>query len=235
MDNLYDNDNSDYNGNLNIATQFMYKIYAWMGFGLSLTAVTAYFVSHTSLAKIIMQNMGLLLVLFLIQLGLVIGLSFFIQKLSYATASFAFILYSIITGLTLSSLFLVYTNASLVTTFAICASMFIFLALYGYYTKKDLTSWGSILLMALFGLIIGMIVNLFLKSSSMQFILSAIGVILFSLLTAYDVQKLKNMSNQFLQEGHMFKKVSILGALTLYLDFINLFLMLLNFTGSRKD
>jgi uncharacterized protein len=218
-----------------IATRFMYKVYGWMSLGLALTGITAYAISNTALAPLIMQNMGLLLVLFLIQLGLVVSLSFFLSRLSYTTAALAFLLYSVLTGVTFSTLFLVFTQSSLALTFGITAAMFASLALYGYYTQADLTSWGNILFMALIGLIIGLFVNLFLHSSAFQYLLSAVGVIIFSLLTAYDAQQIKLMCARMLQEGHMSAKVGILGALTLYLDFINLFLMLLNFTGQRKD
>jgi len=218
-----------------IATRFMYKVYAWMSGGLALTAVTASLASNTAWAQMLKQNTGLLLLLFLVQLGLVATLSFFLTRLSYLTASLMFILYSGLTGLIFSTLFLAFTQSSLVATFIVTAAMFATFALYGYYTQSDLTSWGNILFMILIGLLIGLIINMFLKNSVFQYVLSACGVVLFSLLTAYDAQQIKNMCAQMLQNGHISRKVAILGALMLYLDFINLFLMLLDFGGERKD
>lgn len=218
-----------------IATRFMYKVYVWMSVGLGLTATIAYFASNTALARILSENTALLLLLFLIQLGLVAGLSFVLPRLSYFTAGLMFAVYSALTGLIFSTLFLAFTQASLVATFFVTAAMFATFAIYGYYTQTDLTSWGNILFMILIGLIIGLVVNIFLKSPIFQYILSACGVVLFSLLTAYDSQQIKNMCAQMLEQGHISRKVAILGALMLYLDFINLFLMLLDFGGQRKE
>ncbi|MBA3953930.1 Bax inhibitor-1/YccA family protein [Candidatus Dependentiae bacterium] len=218
-----------------IGTNFMYRVYGWMAAGLGLTASTAYWVSTTTLATKLITNSGLFLILMLVQLGLVIGLSFFIDRMSYSMAALGFMAYSLLTGVTLSSLFLIYTQASLVGTFIIAAGMFAAMAVYGYFTKADLTTMGSILFMALIGLIIGFVVNIFLKSSAFNTALSAFGVLIFAGLTAYDVQRIKQMSYSLLNQGDMAQRVSILGALTLYLDFLNLFLSLLSFTGKRRD
>lgn len=218
-----------------VGTNFMYRVYGWMAAGLTLTAATAYWVSTTAFATKLIANSGLFFILMLVQLGLVIGLSFFIDRMSYSIAALAFTAYSLLTGVTLSSLFLIYTQASLVSTFIIAAGMFAAMALYGYITKTDLTSMGSILLMALIGLIIGFLVNLFLQSPAFNTALSAIGVLLFAGLTAYDVQRIKQMSYNLLNQGDLAQRVSIVGALSLYLDFLNLFLSLLRFTGSRRD
>jgi uncharacterized protein len=219
-----------------VATQFMYKVYGWMAGGLAVTAITAYFARYTQFASLFQRgNTGLMLILFLIQIGLVFFLSFFLQRLSYTMASIAFLVYAVITGLIFSTLFLVFTETSIASTFIITASMFAVLAFYGYYTQSDLTSMGNILMMALIGLIVGLLVNLFLRSSSFNFILSALGVLIFAGLTAYDVQRIKRISYQLLNAGNLEGRVAILGALTLYLDFINLFLMLLNFTGKRRE
>lgn len=218
-----------------IGTQFMYKVYGWMAAGLGLTGITAYIISTTNTPLMLAQRPGILLVLMLIQLGLVVFLSGFIQRMSSLTAHAAFLAYAVITGVTFSTLFLVYTQTSLATTFIITATMFAVLALYGFVTKRDLTSIGSIAIMALVGLLIGLVINLFLKSSGLQFLLSGLGVILFSALTAYDVQRLKLFSYTALNYGEEEAKVSILGALSLYLNFVNLFLMLLSFTGRRRN
>lgn len=217
------------------SSNFIYKVYAWMAGALALTAGTAAFVSNTSLMKTLFSNTGLLFVLLLLQIGLVFFLGFFIQKMSLPVASFAFTLYSMLTGVVFSSLFVVYTHQSLAATFGITASMFAVMAIYGYFTEADLSELGNILFMALIGLIISSLVNLFLQSSTFNYIISAIGVLIFSGLTAYDMQKIRLMSEQLLDEGNMRSKVAILCALTLYLDFINLFLMLLQFTGQKRQ
>jgi len=213
----------------------LYKVYGWMGLALSLTAGVAYYVASTPAAKMVFENTGLLLVLFLIQLGLVFALSMFLPKLSFISAALIFAAYSILNGITLSGIFLTYTQTSIASAFLVTAGMFICMALYGYFTKTDLSGMGSILTMCLIGLIIGMLVNMFLKSSSFDYIISATGVIVFSLLTAYDLQKIKLLSRSLLASGEDTLKISILGALTLYLDFINLFLFMLRFMGNRRQ
>jgi FtsH-binding integral membrane protein len=218
-----------------VKTNFLYKVYAWMAAGLAITAITSYLVASTPLARILATHMGLFFVLFLVQLGLVLYLNYAIQRMSVGTAIATFVGYSIVTGITFSTLFLIYTLGSLFGTFGIAAGMFGAMAIYGYITKADLSSLGNILLMALIGLIIGFVVNMFTHSTIFNTILSGLGVIIFAGLTAYDIQKLKRLSQQLLNDGHMEKKIAILGALTLYLDFINLFLNLLTFTGRRRD
>lgn len=218
-----------------IATNFMYKVYGWMSLALALTGITAALVANTSMVYTLARSNGLILLLCLIQLGLVFFLTGFIQKMDVSTAITAFVSYAVLTGLSFSTLFLVYTGQSLASTFLITAGMFFAMALYGYFTKSDLTAMGSLFMMGLFGLIIAMLVNMFVQSSTMMIVISAIGVILFAGLTAYDVQKIKALSYQLLGEGELRSKVALLGALTLYLDFINMFLMLLQFTGKRRD
>jgi len=217
----------------NIAQNFMYKVFGWMSAALGLTAATAYYVSQSSFV-VSQQNTGILILLFLLQLGLVIFISAALQSISFITASIAFIAYSILNGVIFSTIFLQYTGASIASTFAITAGTFAVMALYGYFTQSDLTRMGSLLFMLLVGLFISMVVNIFLKSQGFDIFISAAGVLIFTLLTAYDVQKIKAMSQQFLMQGEMESKVAILGALTLYLDFINLFLFLLRFTGQRR-
>jgi FtsH-binding integral membrane protein len=213
----------------------MHKVYGWMAAGLALTAGASYYIAQTDFVQTVTQNTGLLIVLFLLQIGLVIYLSAFIQTMSLSMARFSFILYSFLNGVTLASIFLVYTQESIASTFLITAGMFATMAIYGYVTKTDLTGMGNFLLMALFGLIIAMVVNMFLQSASMQYVISACGVIIFTLLTAYDVQKIKQLGQTLEHGGEFQDKVVIIGALTLYLDFINLFLYLLQFMGKKKE
>lgn len=218
-----------------IATNFMYKVYGWMALALTLTGITAAVIANTAMVETLARSSGLIFLLCIIQLGLVLFLGAFIQKMDLSTAITAFVTYAILTGLSFSTLFLVYTSQSLASTFLITAGMFAVMALYGYFTKTDLTAMGSIFLMGLIGLIIAMVVNMFIQSSTMAIVISALGVLIFAGLTAYDVQKIKAMSYHLIDEGQLRSKVAILGALTLYLDFINMFLMLLQFTGKRRD
>lgn len=155
--------------------------------------------------------------------------------MSFFTSSLLFTIYSILNGVTLSSIFIVYTMTSIAATFFITAGMFGAMALWGYFTKKDLSKWGSIFFMLLIGLILATVVNLFLRSGAMGFIISIVGVIIFTGLTAFDVNKIKQMlaQTQGFEEGDVVRKVALMGALTLYLDFINLFLYLLRFFGRR--
>lgn len=217
-------------------SSFLYKVYGWMGIGLSVTAATAYYLySNTALFTAIFKNPLLLMGLFVIQIGLVIALSGFLNRMNFAVAVSTFIGYSVLTGITLSSIFYVYTFASIYVAFLIAAGMFAAMALYGYFTDADLTGIGSMARMALFGIIIAMIINIFLKSSSLDYIISLVGVALFTLLTAYDSQKIKQMGYAMIGHGEMVDKVAIIGALTLYLDFINLFLFLLRVMGKSRD
>lgn len=215
---------------------FIYKVYGWMSIALTITAAVAYYVATMPvIAKTIFSNSVLLIGLFIAQLGVVIAISAFITRLSYSTAVALFMLYAASVGLTFSVIFLHYTFASIALTFLITASMFGVMCLYGYFTKADLTSWGSIGLMLLVGLIIGFLVNLYFKNPMLDYILAGIGIIVFTGLTAYDMQKIKQLGYQLLSNYEMLQKVSVLGALTLYLDFINLFMMLLRFTGRSRD
>lgn len=169
------------------------------------------------------------------QLGLVFVLSGMVQKLSAAAATSLFMLYSALTGLTLASIFIVYTYSSIASTFVVTAGMFGAMSLYGYTTKRDLSGIGSMMFMGLIGIILASLVNIWLKSPALTWVITYAGVIIFVGLTAYDTQKLKAMGEQLNPEDKdNFRKYSILGALTLYLDFINLFLMLLRIFGNRR-
>lgn len=213
----------------------MQKIYSWMSVALVVTGGVAYYVAHTpSLIEMFLKNSYMFFFLIIAQLGLVLALSAFMEKLNYGTALVLFLLYSALMGLTLSTIFLVYTTTSIEITFFITAAMFASMALYGYFTNTDLSQVGSILIMCLLGIIISSFVNFFLKSSMLDTITSFVGIVVFAGLTAYDVQKFKALSHMNTQAQES-GKLSLLGALTLYLDFINLFLMLLRFTGKQRD
>ena len=214
---------------------FVTKVYGWMGTALAITAGTAYYISQSAGILQSISQPGVMIALILGQLGLVLFLSFMLEKMNMATTVLAFLLYSLLTGVTLSSIFLIYTTVSIVSTFIVAAGMFGVMSLYGYFTNEDLSSMANILMMALVGLIIGMVVNMFLRSPGFAYLLSGIGVIVFALLTAYDMQKIKQFGQNMLAHGQMAGKISIMGALMLYLDFVNLFLFLLNIMGKRKE
>ncbi len=218
------------------STIFLAKVFNWMALGLGLTGIVAYFTAHTALGMTIIHS-PIFFVLMLGELGLVFYLSARIQKLQASTASGLFIGYSILNGLTLSVVFIAYTNASIAGTFFITAGMFGAMAVYGLVTKRDLSAWGSFLFMGLIGIIIASIVNIFLHSSGLYWVISLIGVFIFTGLTAYDVQNIKQMGEQGImaQGEEAIRKGAIMGALRLYLDFINLFLMLLRFFGGSRD
>lgn len=212
----------------------MKQVYVRMFLGLLATAFTAYFCS-SSLAVIsfFAANSWAMWVLVIAELAIVFGVSGAINKLSSSTATLLFFLFAVINGLMLFPILLVYTGVSVAKTFFITAGVFGAMSVYGYFTSKDLSRWGSILFMALIGLIICSLVNIFLKSSGMEWIISGAGVLIFVGLTAWDTQQIKAMAHQAPMES--VGKLATLGALSLYLDFINLFLYLLRFFGSSRD
>jgi FtsH-binding integral membrane protein len=181
------------------------------------------------------SNQAILWGLLIAEFALVFGITAAINKLSLTTATLLFVLYSVINGATLSSIFLVYTTSSIASVFFITAGTFAAMALFGYTTKKDLTALGPILLMGLLGIIIASVVNMFVDSSGLNLIVSYLGVLIFVGLTAYDSQKIKQMMLQAPDAGEGMQKLALLGALSLYLDFINLFLYLLRIIGSNRD
>ena len=214
----------------------MRKVYVWMTLALVITGFTAYFVATNPTAlSLIYSNQLVFWALIIAELGLVIGLSAAINRLSLTTATLMFVLYSVVNGVTMASIFLVYTLSSIASVFFITAATFGAMALYGYFTKKDLTSWGRFLFMALIGIIIASVVNIFVGSSGLSLIVSYIGVFVFVGLTAYDSQKIKEMLSTATNQGEGMQKLALLGALTLYLDFINLFLHLLRILGSSRE
>lgn len=222
---------------------FMTHIYGWMSVGLLLTALVSWFASTNGTVLNILFNFengyislsGVTWILFFAQLGLVFVLSGMINRLSGSTATALFMLYSVLSGLSLTPIFLIYTQSSIVSVFFITAGMFAALSIYGYSTKRDLTGLGSFLFMGLIGIVLASVVNIFLKSDAVMWAITYIGVFIFAGLTAYDTQKLKNFGEQLSQDDpNHFRRYAILGALTLYLDFINLFIMLLRIMGNRR-
>ena len=212
----------------------MRKVYLWMTMALVITGFTAYGVANTPALKIALySNPTIFWILVIAELALVFGVTAAINRISLTTATLMFILYSVLNGAMLSSIFLVYTQSSIATVFFITAGTFGAMALVGYTTKTDLSSMGKILFMALIGLIIATIVNFFVKSSGLDLILSYVGVLIFVGLTAWDSQKIKQMMLQAPDASEGMQKMALLGALTLYLDFINLFIYLLRIFGKR--
>ena len=213
----------------------MRKVYVWMTMALAITGFTAYGVATSpGILEAIYTNPILFWGLIIAEFALVIGVSAAINKLSLTVATLMFILYSVINGALMSYIFLAYTTTSVATVFFITAGTFGVMALIGYTTKVDLSSMGKILFMALIGLVIATVVNLFVKSDGLTMILSYVGVLIFVGLTAYDTQKIKQMLLQAPDAGEGAQKLALLGALTLYLDFINLFIYLLRILGKRE-
>ncbi|WP_395755643.1 Bax inhibitor-1/YccA family protein [Edwardsiella ictaluri] len=215
---------------------YMAQVYGWMCCGLLLTALVAWYAARTpAVLNLIFANKMVFFGLIIVQLGVVFVLSGMVNRLSGAAATSLFMLYSLLTGLTLSSIFVVYTYSSIASTFVVSAGMFGAMSLYGYTTKRDLSGMGSMLFMALIGLVLASVVNIWLKSSALTWIETYAGVLIFVGLTAYDTQKLRVMGEQLSADDRDgFRRYAIMGALTLYLDFINLFLMLLRIFGDRR-
>jgi len=219
---------TDYTTNVTAQNDVMKGVYAWMGGGLALTAfVSLLTVSSPSLLQAILGNRILFYILILGEVGLVFAISGAINKISASMASMLFLAYAALNGLTMSTIFIAYTSSSIASTFMITSGMFGSMSLYGYLTKSDLTSWGNFLFMGLVGVVIASVVNIFLKSSMIYWIVSFCGIIVFTGLTAYDTQNIKN-------QGNVGPKGGILGALRLYLDFINMLLIMLRLMGNRR-
>ncbi len=217
------------------ASVFMRKVYMWMSFGLLVTGVVAWYIGHDeNLINTIFTNSGLVIGLFIFQIAIVVVMSFLMSKLSATVLSLLFMLYAFTLGITMSAIFVVYEMGDIYNAFVTAAGMFLAMSIYGTVTKRDLTGLGSFLFMGLVGLIIASIVNLFLKNSMLDFVISCIGVVVFVGLTAYDTQKLRNIANDGDMDDENRNKFVIMGALTLYLDFINLFLYLLKLFGRKR-
>jgi len=216
---------------------FVRSVYNWMGAGLALTALVAYYVASSEAAmRFIFGNRMIFFGMIIGELALVFYLSARVQKIQASTATFLFILYAALNGATLSFIFIAYTQSSIASTFFVCSATFVVCSIFGWVTKRDLTSMGGFLFMGLIGIIIASVVNMFIRSSGMSMVISYIGVLVFVGLTAYDTQKLKSMalSQPAGLDAGVIRKGAILGALSLYLDFINLFLMLLQILGNRR-
>ena len=214
----------------------MKDVYAWMAIALVVTGFSAWFVADNALLRgLFMGSRTGTLVLIVATFALVWRLSSAMGKMSLKTAAAMFLVYSVLMGMSLSFIFLAYTQSVIYQVFFISAAMFGVMALLGYTTKTDLTKLGSLLFMALIGIVIASLVNMFLRSPGFSYVISFIAVIVFTGLTAYDVQKLKQIGTQTEAGTEATAKLSIMGALTLYLDFINLFLALLRIFGGRRD
>lgn len=221
-----------------MVNDFVRSVYNWMCIGLSLTGFVAFYVSNSeAMLRLVFGNQIIFFGLIIAELAMVFSLVSRVSKMRAGTATSLFVFYSALNGVTLSFIFLLYTSVSIVSTFFICSATFLACSVYGWSTKKDLTSFGGFLVMGLFGIIIASLVNIFIRSSTMHMMISYIGVFVFVGLTAYDTQKLKNMalSQPAGLDGAVIRKGAILGALSLYLDFINLFLFLLRILGQGRD
>ena len=219
---------------VSLTNSVMRRVYFKMFLAMIVTAVTSVFVAgNEAILTLIFSSRVAPIVLLVLQVGVVLILSGRIQKLSTGTASLLFYLYSVLTGVTLSVILLVYTASSIAQTFFITAAVFAAMSIYGYFTSNDLSRFGSIMFMALIGLIVCSLVNMFFKSSTMDWIISFAGVLIFLGLTAWDTQKIKYMTAY--ADESMVGKIATIGALNLYLDFVNLFLYLLRFFGDSRD
>jgi len=211
---------------------YMLSVYNYMTSGVLLTGIVALLFYNSGLAAQVMQT-PLQWVIILAPLGFVMAMSFGLNRMSTGTLQMLFWAFATVMGLSMSSIFLVFTGVSIAQTFFAVAAAFAGLSLWGYTTKKDLSGWGTFLIMGVVGLLVAMLINLFLQSPAMMLAISAIGVLLFAGLTAYDTQRIKSMY-AYVAGTDMMGKVVIMGALSLYLDFINMFTFLLNFMGSRE-
>lgn len=215
--------------------RFMYKVYGWMFVGLIITAAVAYGVfAHPAVFITIVRTPLLFYGLIFAQFGLVMGLSAGLQRMSFPVAATLFVAYSVCSGMTLSVIFAVYQIESIYLAMGITSGMFGVMSIFGYTTKADLSGFGSILTMGLVGLLIASLANFFIGSDTLTYVLSYFGVLLFTALTAYDTYKIKQMATVMVEQGESESKIALMGALTLYLDFVNLFLFILRLLGKRK-
>ena len=220
--------------NEEVARSFIVKVYGWMTLALAITGLVAVTTAMNPDFIETITSGGAFLGIIVAQLAVVIILSAVVNKLSPALATGLFIVYAALTGLTFSMLFLIYTDSSIGQVFFITAGTFGLVSAYGYVTRRDLTSIGNLAFMALIGLIVASIVNVFIASSALYWVLSFVGVIIFVALIAYDTQRIKRMAMSVSEDGGLQRKAAVLGALALYLDFINLFLRLLTIFGRRR-
>ena len=219
-----------------VTRQFMNRVYGWMSAALAVTAGVSLWVASTPALYIpLFQNQLLFFGIVIAQIATVMFLSWKVREMSYAAAITAFTFYAALVGVTCSAVLIVYTYESVATAFFVTSGMFAAMSLYGYFTKADLSSLGNICMMGLWGLMIAGLVNMWFQNDAAQYLLSLVGVGIFTLLTAYDVQMLKDLSLSMADDAEARQKMSILGALNLYLDFINLFLRLVHLFGKRRD
>ena len=211
---------------------YMLSVYNYMASGVLLTGIVAMLFASSGYAEVVMAT-PLRWLIILAPLGFVIAMSFGLNRMSTGTLQALFWAFSVAMGLSMSTIFLVYTGVSIAQTFFAVAAGFAGLSLWGYTTKKDLTGWGTFLIMGVVGLLVAMVINMFLQSTAMHLVISALGVLIFAGLTAYDTQKIKSMY-AYVAGTDMMGKVVIMGALNLYLDFINMFMFLLSFMGDRR-
>jgi FtsH-binding integral membrane protein len=218
-----------------VESRFLSRVYAWMAGGLAITALVSWFtLSSPAVLEVVLGNRLVFFGLIIAELGLVVWLSGMVGKMSASTASAVFIAYAALNGLTLTGVFLAYTAGSIASTFVVTAGTFGAMSLYGLSTKRSLDGLGSFAFMGLIGIVIAGVVNIFLQSSMLEFVVSCVGVIVFVGLTAYDTQKLKAMGASIDADSEEGRKGAVRGALSLYLDFVNLFLMLLRLFGRRR-
>jgi FtsH-binding integral membrane protein len=206
------------------------QVFAWMAIAMSVSGFSAWFASSNPQ----ILSMPMFVMLFFVQIGIVMLLGSNLVGLSYGSVKALFLIYSMVSGLTLSVIFLLYSMASIVQVFFAATGMFAAMAVYGWFTNADLSSWGSLLMMALWGIIISSLINLWIGNTFFDMVISVIGVIVFAALTAYDIQNIKRLGLALIERDEMWQKVTIMCALTLYLDFINIFLFLLQLFGDRK-
>jgi hypothetical protein len=218
-----------------VQNEFVRRVFNWMALGLAVTAITALYLAASGLVFSLLASPLTLIVLIVAELGIVIALSAAINRIQSSTAMLMFFAYAFLNGLTLSVIFLVYTKTSIAGTFFVTAGTFAAMSIYGYTTNKDLTSMGSFMTMALMGVIIASIVNFFLRSPAFYWLITYAGVAIFVGLTAYDAQQIKAMSVAGFAGSEEERKGAVIGALRLYLDFINLFLLLLRIFGRQND
>jgi len=217
-----------------VARGFVADVFGWMFLGLGITAgLAAFFSSQNDMMEYVNEHQGVLIGVIVAQFALVIALVAGLNKFSSSTARLLFCLYAATMGFTFSLIFETYSTGTIASTFAVTAGMFGSAAVFGWVTKKDLTIVGQVALFLIVGLILTMVVNFFVGSSTLEYVISAVGVVVFTALTAYDMQKVKQIAARATGDGEAERKAAIFGALALYLDFINLFLFLLRFTGGR--
>lgn len=218
-----------------VQSEFIRRVFNWMALGLGVTAISALFAANSGLVYSLVTHPMVMILLIAGELGLVIALSAAIGRIGSAAAFFMFFLYAALTGVTFSTLFLIYTKGSIASTFFITGGTFAVMSIYGYTTRRDLTSLGSLLMMGLFGIIIASVVNIFLHSPAFDWLITYAGIAIFIGLTAYDAQQVKAMASAGFAGAEEERKGAVIGALRLYLDFINLFLLLLRLFGRRNN